>query len=88
MRKVRSDAKNMQAKRALDTAQGLALVKLIHIFGSQKEIANIAGVSQQAVSRWFLGLSDVDSLTALKIEKASNGEVLAHDLCRRMRAKA
>ena len=53
--------------------------KAIECLGNQENLAKACNVSQNAVSKWLNGQSKVALENALKIEKATNGEVKAGD---------
>jgi DNA-binding transcriptional regulator YdaS (Cro superfamily) len=56
------------------------LIKAIEIAGTQTELANKAGITQAAISRWLNGVSDISPASAIKIEKATDGQVTRADL--------
>lgn len=56
-----------------------AVQKAIKELGSQNKVAIACNVSQNAISKWLNGQSKVTLENALKIEKATNGQVKAED---------
>lgn len=50
------------------------------LLGSQTALAKAAGVTQPAVFKWLAGSSRPNFLSALAIERATNGAVTRHDL--------
>ncbi len=58
--------------------------KVINFFGTQGNTANALGCSQTTVCKWLHGKMNVSSFYALKIEKLTNGEFKAVDLCPRL----
>lgn len=48
---------------------------MIFKYGSQKKLAKEIGVTQQTVSRWIAGLSNISAKNALIIEKLSNRKI-------------
>ncbi|QFT84940.1 hypothetical protein FIU88_08125 [Halomonas sp. THAF12] len=55
--------------------------RLIKHFGTQERTAEALGVSQASVSGWVSGKHGMSALHAMKAEKATDGEILAVDLC-------
>lgn len=51
--------------------------KAIAYLGTQTHLAKACGVSQNSVSKWLTGKSNVSLEMALKIEKATKGTVKA-----------
>lgn len=53
--------------------------KAIQVLGGQNNLANACGVSQNAISKWLNKQSKVSLENALKIERATNGNVKADE---------
>lgn len=48
---------------------------------SQYELSKRIGVSRQSINRWINGRKKPDPGSALKIQEATNGEILAREIC-------
>lgn len=59
--------------------------KAISHFGSQTAIAEKLGVKQSAVSQWLNNSCQISVNNALKIEKLTNGQFRAVDLCPKLK---
>lgn len=55
--------------------------RLVLYFGSQSKTARALGVRQPSVNAWLSGRAKMASSTAIKAEKATNGQFKASDLC-------
>lgn len=60
------------------------LLKLIAEHGSQEKFARAIGVKQGTVTGWLHGKHGINEINALRIEKITNGEIKAVDLCPRL----
>lgn len=83
MRKKRMDAIcDKPPKFKLSKSRVTALETLKKIYGSQEKIGKAVGVQQQAVSRWFKGLAEMEYWRAAYFEKETKGLVKATHLSR------
>ncbi|OOS05973.1 Putative antitoxin of toxin-antitoxin system, YdaS/YdaT [Moraxella cuniculi DSM 21768] len=58
--------------------------KLINEFGTQIKLGKAIGISQSTIAGWLRLEHGISELTALKIEKITNGKFRAVDLCPRL----
>lgn len=54
--------------------------RAVSIAGSQKKLADAAGLSQQLVSQLCTSSASITAETAVAIERATNGEISRRDL--------
>ena len=57
-----------------------AISSAIKIVGSQKKLAEACGVKQPTVWAWLHGKKKASANNAIRIEKATNGEVQAYQI--------
>ena len=58
--------------------------KLIREFGTQIKLGQAIGISQSTITGWLRLEHGISELTALKIEKITEGKFRAVDLCPRL----
>lgn len=54
--------------------------KAIKHFGTQQKLATAIGVSQASIHKWLVGTSRPTAENAMKIQHATDGEILAGDV--------
>lgn len=65
---------------SLYSARMETIKRAIHIVGSARALANLIGVSQQAVHLWKHGETQLLARHAVAIEKVTEGQVTAREI--------
>lgn len=61
------------------------IAKIIEFFGTQETTAKAVGCSQATIFKWLHKKMNVSTFYALKIEKLTNGQFRAVDLCPKLK---
>lgn len=55
--------------------------EVVDFFGTQSKTAHALNVAQPSVNAWVLGKSRMSAITALQVEKLTQGKFKAVELC-------